>query len=162
MPFMTAKSPMFLRKTVVFIADASEAPPAFSTAARFARDCLVCASTPSGIFPVFGSIGSCPETKTSRSAAVPCEYGPTAGAAADVLTMVLFMGRSFGLIAGLLFHDGGNNLSVVSLSRQIEMGGLDGGERGHQCNQSEERQIDGDKTIVSTSAAAPAVGPYSQ
>ena len=38
---MTAKSPMFLRNTVVFMTLANDAPPASRTADRFASDCRV-------------------------------------------------------------------------------------------------------------------------
>src|SRR5882724_8884624 len=77
---------MLFRNTVVFITLAKDAPPASRTADRFASDCRVCCSIPSGIFPETGSIGNCPDANTNCSVRVAWEYGPAAGAALSVLT----------------------------------------------------------------------------
>jgi hypothetical protein len=79
---MAAKSFMFFRKTVVLTTPPMLAPAASRTVFRFASDAFVCAATPSGKEPVSVLTGSCPETKTRFSKAMPGDRG-TPGAVRD-------------------------------------------------------------------------------
>jgi hypothetical protein len=55
---------MSFRNTVTFRTLSMDDPEASMTLLRFSSACLACAAAPSGILPVDGSTGICPETYT--------------------------------------------------------------------------------------------------
>ena len=88
-----AKSPISARKHVVLTTLSKPEPAASRIAPTFLQLCAACASMPSGISPVSGSTGICPEAKTNQFVIYACEYGPNAPGA--FLVSTTFMSVSF-------------------------------------------------------------------
>src|SRR3954471_7737903 len=72
-----------------------DAPASASTAARLTSACSVCASMPSGIVPVAGSIPAVPEQKMRPPATIAWLYGPSAAGAWSVVTACRVIGRLY-------------------------------------------------------------------
>src|SRR5215475_10874682 len=83
---MVAKSSTLRYMMVVFTSVAVDAPAAVRMALRLLRASRVCASIPSGISPVAGSIPAVPEQKTKPPATMAWLYGPIAAGASSVET----------------------------------------------------------------------------
>jgi len=81
---MQLKSSKSLRKTVVLKTMFKDEPALSRMFPRFRIACSACFSIPSGIVPLSGTIGSCPDMKTRLNPAVPWEYGPIAAGALAV------------------------------------------------------------------------------
>src|SRR5215217_9168166 len=84
-----------------------DAPAPASTAARLTSACSVCASMPSGIVPVAGSIPAMPEQKIRPPATIAWLYGPSAAGAWSVDTACRVIGRLYALVRWLDEPDSG-------------------------------------------------------
>src|SRR5215472_9725285 len=92
MPFIAAKSLMFLRNTPARTTSSKLLPAAFKTADRFWKMRSVSATMPpSTTLPVAGSWPTCPLQKRKPSTWIAWENGPTGGASSGEVIAVLLI-----------------------------------------------------------------------
>src|SRR4029078_12860796 len=97
MPFIAAKSVMFVRNTPARTTSSKLLPAAFTTADRFWKTRSVSGTMPpSTTLPVVGSWATCPLKKRKPSILTAWENGPTGGAISGERIAVLLTARSFG------------------------------------------------------------------
>src|SRR5262249_37436064 len=96
-PFIAAKSVMFVRNTPSRTTSSKLLPAAFRTADRFWKTRSVSGTMPpSTTFPVAGSWATCPLKKRKPSILTAWEHGPTGGASSGEVIAVLLMENSLG------------------------------------------------------------------
>ena len=86
MSFTVTKSSILSKNTVVLITFANVKPWLSNNPWTFFNDWWACASIPSGISPVSGTNGICPEKKYISPTLIPWLYGPIAPGALSVFT----------------------------------------------------------------------------
>src|ERR1051326_25123 len=92
MPFIAAKSLMFVRNTRAHTTSSKLLPAAFRTAERFWKSRSVSATMPpSTTLPVAGSWPTCPLKKRKPSILTACENGPAGGASSGEVIAVLLI-----------------------------------------------------------------------
>src|SRR5262252_5202912 len=100
MPFIAAKSLMFLRNTPARTTSSKLLPAAFKTAERFWKMRSVSAAMPpETTLPVAGSWPTCPLKKRKPSMLTAWENGPPGGASSDEVIAVLLMAALVGTSA---------------------------------------------------------------
>src|SRR5882672_12160775 len=97
MPFIAAKSVMFVRNTPARTTSSKLLLVAFRTADRFWKTRSVSGTMPpSTTLPVAGSWATCPLKKKNPSIWIAWENGPTGGASSGEVIAVLLIASSFG------------------------------------------------------------------
>src|SRR5438552_11655745 len=92
MPFIAAKSLMFVRNTPARTTSSKLLLAAFRTADRFWKTRSVSGTMPpSTTLPVAGSWATCPLKKRKPSILTACENGPTGGASSGEVIAVLLI-----------------------------------------------------------------------
>src|SRR5438105_14182907 len=98
---------MSVTKTVVLATSSSDAPQSARTARMLASVWRACASTPSAMRPLAGSIPTCPARMIQSPARTAAEYGPAAGGALGVGIGSIAIGVTSGIDARRASHERG-------------------------------------------------------